>query len=82
MIRQRKIDQELQVSVHPVMRRKLPPSARGCSPPEHPFCTTLGEITGLVSDRDVDGLVPTFRSKRQPNRKRSSPSLYVWRVRG
>jgi hypothetical protein len=42
------------------MRRKLPPSARGCSPPEHLFCTTVGEIAGLVSDRDATGLFVTF----------------------
>ena len=47
-----KNDQKLQVSVHPVMRRRLPPSAHRCSPPGHLFCTTVGEITGLVSDRD------------------------------
>jgi hypothetical protein len=56
-------DQELQVSVHPVMRRKLPPSARGCSPPGHPFCTSVGEIAGLVSDRDATGLFVTFTPK-------------------
>jgi hypothetical protein len=44
-----KNDQELQVSVQPVMRRKLPPSARRCSPPGHLLCTTVGEIAGLVS---------------------------------
>jgi hypothetical protein len=59
VIRLLRNDQELQVSVHPVMRRKLPPSARGCSPPEHPFCTTVGEIAGLVSDRDAAGLFVT-----------------------
>jgi hypothetical protein len=59
MIRLLRNDQELQVSVHPVMRRKLPPSARGCSPPGHPFCTTVGEIAGLVSDRAASGLFVT-----------------------
>jgi hypothetical protein len=59
MIRRLRNDQKLQVSVHPVMRRKLPPSARGCSPPGHPFCTTVGEIAGLVSDRDATGLFVT-----------------------
>jgi hypothetical protein len=59
-----KSDQELQVSIHRVMRRKLPPSARGCSPPVHPFCTTLGEIAGLVSDREVKSRVMRFTRKR------------------
>lgn len=66
-----KNDQKLQVSVHPAMRRKLPPSARGCSPPERPFCTTLGEIAGLVSDRDADDLARTFASEKGHIRKRS-----------
>jgi hypothetical protein len=59
-----KNNQELQVSVHPVIRRKLPPSARGCSPPGHLFCTTAGEIAGLVSDRDTDGRALRFKSER------------------
>jgi hypothetical protein len=50
------MNQKLQVSVRPVMRRKLPPSARGCSPPRHPPCITVGEIAGLVSDRNAKEL--------------------------
>jgi hypothetical protein len=64
MIGQLKNHQELQVSVHPVMRRKLPPSARGCSPPGHLFCTTVGEFTGLVSVRDTDGRALRFKYER------------------
>ena len=59
-----KNDQELQVSVHPVMRRKLPPSAHRCSPPGHLFCTTVGEFTGLVSDRDDKGFLLTVPPER------------------
>jgi hypothetical protein len=64
MIGPLKNDQELQVSVHPVMRRKLPPSACRCSPPGHLFCTTVAEITGLVSVRDTDGRALRFKHKR------------------
>lgn len=48
-------DQKLQVSVHQVMRRKLPLLHAGVTPPGRPFCTTLGEIADLVSDRDAEG---------------------------
>jgi hypothetical protein len=57
-------DQKLQVSIHRVMRRKLLTSARGCSPPGHLFCTTLGENAGLVSDRAVKERGLPFTRKR------------------